>query len=242
MPTLEAVTVALPAPVLVEHDGFLVVRDDLLLGGSKVRAAVHCLDGYDEWVYAGPAQGYAQVGLAVACEMLGKQATFFTAKRNKPTVPSRLALAHGLNLVEVPYGRLTVVRARAREYVEQAGPTCAPLIGMGLALPGFRDHLAAAARAVPVNPTEVWVACGSGVLASALHDAWPHAVVHAVCVGMEPTALDPACIRHDAPEPFSDEAIGPLPPYPSPVTYDAKVWRFVLEQATPGALVWNVAG
>ena len=31
-----------------------------------------------------------------------------------------------------------------------------------------------------------------------------------------------------------------MPPYPSAPTYDAKVWPFVKEFASPGSLIWNV--
>ena len=42
-----------------------------------------------------------------------------------------------------------------------------------------------------------------------------------------------------APE-MPDEEAQIQPPYPSSNHYDAKVWRFVLESALSGALVWNV--
>lgn len=38
-----------------------------------------------------------------------------------------------------------------------------------------------------------------------------------------------------------DEEAKIKPPYNSTLNYDAKVWRFVLDKAKKGAIVWNVA-
>eukprot|EP01047_Picozoa_sp_COSAG01_P000810 COSAG01_NODE_16_length_40091_cov_15.728646_23_plen_98_part_00 len=79
VPTPAMTTVpALPVPVVRTHDEYLVVRDDLLPGGTKRRGLMayvqqhsHC----NEFVYASPCEGYAQLGLAHACHDLGRQAT-----------------------------------------------------------------------------------------------------------------------------------------------------------------------
>jgi len=61
-----------PEPVVEEHDGFLVVRDDLLGGGSKIRFADYLIrndDNIKEWVYgSSPATGYAQISLGHLCK------------------------------------------------------------------------------------------------------------------------------------------------------------------------------
>jgi hypothetical protein len=41
-------------------------------------------------------------------------------------------------------------------------------------------------------------------------------------------------------EKFAQRAKHP-PPFPSAITYDAKVWRFMKRHASPGALFWNVS-
>ena len=68
----------LPKPVIKEYDGIKVVRDDLLDGGTKRRAFtvyVKSKPEIDEFVYASPRQGYAQLSLAYACKDLGKKCT-----------------------------------------------------------------------------------------------------------------------------------------------------------------------
>ena len=73
--------VKLPDLVLEEREGFIIVRDDLLPGGTKRRVAGVLLKGAEEFVYASPAYGYAQIALAYACKDADKRATIFTAKR-----------------------------------------------------------------------------------------------------------------------------------------------------------------
>jgi hypothetical protein len=226
----------IPAPVIAEHNGILVVRDDLLEGGSKVRVAWRLLGGSDEWVFAGPSQGYAQLALAIACELVGKRATFFTAARKEPAPLTKQAMAHGLQVVFVPVGRINVVQARARAYCELTG---ARFIELGLKLPGMEDALYEEAAKLDVRPAEVWVTAGSGTLCRALARAWPDAAMNAVQVGMAPH-LPPGAKLWKAPEPFDKPATGELPPFPSAINYDAKAWRFVAEHASPGALFWNV--
>lgn len=219
-----------------------VVRDDLVLGGTKARVAPACIaaEDYAEWVFAGPSQGYAQLALVIAANAAGVRSSFFTAKRKRLTYVSEAAARLGLNVVEVPAGRLTVVRARAREHIERT-PGCAPLIPMGLHLPGMGQRIQELVRSLPIPaPPEVWVACGSGLLSASIARAWPAAHVHAVVCGMRPEHDEPRVSYHEAPEAFADDAKGPLPPFPSVRNYDAKVWQFATRQARPDAVVWNV--
>lgn len=227
----------LPPPEIREHDGILVVRDDLIEGGSKVRVASRLLAGSDEWVFAGPAQGYAQLALAIACEAEGKIGTFFTAERSEPAPLTRQAMAHGLRVVFVPAGRISVVQHRARSYCELTG---ARFVELGLRLPGMEQALYELAASIEIEPpAEVWVTAGSGTLCRALARAWPAAEIHAVQVGMRPSLPERARLWV-APERFEQDASGPLPPFPSAINYDAKAWRFVAAHARPGALFWNV--
>lgn len=145
-------------------------------------------------------------------------------------------MAHGLRVVFVPAGRIQVVQARAREYCAMTGGR---FIELGLKLPGMEDALFRLAASLPVEPEQAWVTAGSGTLARAMARAWPSADLHAVQVGMAPHLPEGATLWK-APERFDEPARGPLPPFPSVLSYDAKLWRFVLEHAQPGALVWNV--
>lgn len=228
-----------PPPVLAEHDRFVVLRDDLILGGSKARTIPRLMaeSGAPEWVFAGPSSGYAQVALGVGVQQTGVRATFVCPARKDRTPLTRLAARLGVTIREIPAGRLTVLEARAREHAAATGALQPKL---GLDVPGALQALQAVAAALPLYPEEVWVAAGSGLLARALAAAWPRARICAVQVGAHSTLPDCAR-RFEAPEPFAEPAVF-LPPYPSVASYDAKVWRFAARYGRPGALIWNVAG
>ena len=191
--------------------------------------------GGTEFVFGGPAQGYAQLALAYACRDIGARATYFVAKRNELHPFTAEAQSVGANIVEVPHGRLSVVQARARTYCEETGATFLPL---GFDLPGFVSRLTDAARTFPLQPCDVWCVAGSGALSRALHAAWPDARHHAVRIGFEPHPA-PEAEQFVAPEPFAKVAEEP-PPFPSCANYDAKAWRFFSRFAKDGAVFWNV--
>ena len=225
----------MPEPVLEEIEGITVVRDDLLPGGTKRRVAASLLQGGEEFVYASPAYGYAQVALAYACRDAGKQATIFTAKRHTLHPRTQEAKHAGAKIVLVPIGYLSNVTAKARAYAVAVG---AVLLPFGFDTPKIVQELSAVAASLPVKPREVWTVAGSGTLSRALQQAWPEASFFAVQVGKLPQVGKAQIIQ--ALEPFEYDA-QVKPPFPSCSNYDAKAWRFIKQHASPGALFWNVA-
>lgn len=225
----------IPDPVIEESEGILVVRDDLIAGGTKVRAIEALMNGKQEYVYASPASGYAQIALAIGCAAKGKQATIFTAKRKEMHKRTSQAKDAGAKIVQVPHGYLTNVQAKARAYAELVD---ACLLPFGFDSDEIRDALASVAKRLPVKPQEVWTVAGSGTLSRALQAAWPQAQFYAVRIGREPNAGRARVL--EAPEAFEVDARKP-PPFPSCSNYDAKAWRFIKQHASPGALFWNVA-
>lgn len=227
----------LPTPIIKPQGKFLIVRDDLLPGGTKRRVIqpLVATDPHREFVYASPAYGYAQLALAYACTAIGKQATVFTAKRNTPH-PLTLAAKHaGAKVVMIPHGYLSNVQSKAKAY---AAETNAAYIPFGVDTEESLDALAAAALTIGVQPKEVWTVSGSGTLTRGLQRAFPAARFHTVLIGKKDANIGMAKAYY-APEKFEQDA-KLLPPYPSCKNYDAKLWQFVLKHASAGALIWNV--
>ena len=227
-------------PVVREHEGIFVVRDDLFPGGTKARFLPLLFDDADEVVYASAAEGGAQTALATVASQLGKRATIFVAKRAEPHPRALMAKRLGAKIMQVSPGYLSTVQARAREYSRQAGARLAPF---GVDMPEAIETIAAAARSIDIEPDEVWCASGSGVLARALAMAWPKARRHVVQVGrkLEPDEVAGATI-HVYPLPFGRETKS-KPPFPSDPHYDAKAWEQCAARKGPGrVLFWNVAG
>lgn len=226
-------------PVVQEHDGIWVVRDDLNPGGTKARFVGVFFAGADEAVYASPAEGGAQMALATVARQLSKRATIFVARRNKPHDRTLEAARLGAKVIEVAPGYLSVVQARAREYCAR---TSARFVPFGVDMPEAIVAIAAAARATGIEPDEIWCAAGSGVLARSLAMAWPRARRHVVQVGR---ALNPSDVAgatiHVYPLAFGREGRC-RPPFPSDPHYDAKAWELCAARKGPGrVLFWNVA-
>ncbi len=227
-------------PVVREHSGIHVVRDDLFPGGTKARFLPILFEGADEVVYASPCEGGAQTALAHTAAKLGKRATIFIAKRKQPHDRAIEAKRMGAKVMQVPCGYLNVVQARAREYCKRTGALLAPF---GVNLPEALATIAAAARACGVVPDEVWCASGSGVLARSLAIAWPDARRHVVQVGRTLSSKDVAnATIHVAPIPFA-KATKAATPFPSCPHYDAKAWQICRARKGSGTvLFWNVTG
>jgi hypothetical protein len=225
----------IPAPVVDERDGGLIVRDDLIEGGTKRRVIDSILTGFDEYVYASPAAGYAQCALAYGCKANDRRATIFVAKRAELHKRTAEAKGAGAKIVQIPFGYLSNVQAKARAYAELTGACYIPF---GFDSDVILDGLADVARTLLVKPTEVWTVAGSGTLTRALQRAWPAARFFAVKIGSTPKAG--TATVYDAPEKFEQDA-KIKPPFPSCSNYDAKAWRFIKQHASPGALFWNVA-
>lgn len=102
----------LVVPIVLEHAGVMVVRDDLL-GGTKARFLDRMFDGADEAVYASPAEGGAPTALTTVARQLGKRATIFVAARSWPHARTLEAARLGGRVVEVRPGYLSVVQAAA---------------------------------------------------------------------------------------------------------------------------------
>jgi hypothetical protein len=229
----------LPAPIIIEHEGVLVVRDDLFPGGTKARFLGVLFNGAEEVVYASPAEGAAQVALATVARRLNKRATIFVARRAKPHARTVEAATLGAKVVSIAPGYLSVVQARAREYCAQTG---ARLMPFGADMPEAITAIAAAARAIGIKPDEIWCASGSGVLARGLAVAWPNARRHAVQVGRALTPRDVAgATIHVHPAPFSRHGHGNAP-FPTDPHYEAKAWEVTTARKGTGRVVfWNVA-
>jgi hypothetical protein len=231
----------LNAPIVVEHNGIAVVRDDLFPGGTKARFLPAMFDSADELVYASPAEGGAQTALATVARDLGKRAVIFVAKRGTPHARSLAAKALGARVYQVAPGYLAVVQARAAAYASAAGATLVPF---GADTPAAVEAIGRAAAAIGEEPDQVWCAAGSGVLARGLAQAWPKAERHVVQVGRKLSPEDVAgAAIHIYPRPFGATARS-TPPFPSDPHYDAKAWETMAARRKRARrlVFWNVVG
>lgn len=244
-----------PKPVIVEHDGIFVVRDDLLEVGTKSRAADYLIGNHpktqhvEEWVYgSSPATGYAQMSLPYVCDRYGKKAVIFMAERSMDKLHEyqKKAIKLGADMRWVPDGMLAVTEKRARDYVAEK-PETRMLVPIGIRHATAIGCLQRVAESLDIKPKEVWSVGSSGTLSTAMQLAFPDAEVHVVSVGHTMTQEDIGrAIFHKSPYKFT-QAVSKedAPPFPSAPTYDAKAWS-VMKQwhikhgKKDPVLFWNV--
>lgn len=227
-----------PSPRIERHGRLLVVRDDLVNGGSKARFLPALIAGAPEVVYAGPAWGGAAVALTVTARELGIPVTLFYAGRKRWTARQEFAHSHGARIVEVRPGYLSVVRARAKQYCAETG---ARLLDWGL--PQVEAEVVRVAQALATDEVpEIWVAAGSGTMLRGLARAFGAGRVVGVQVGHTLTPEETAgCRVYPHPLLFEQRTTA-RPPFPSCRHYDAKAWEMAARRAPEGALFWNVMG
>jgi hypothetical protein len=228
------------------HNGILVLRDDLLVGGTKSRFLGKVLSQeYTHFVYATPAYGALQVALAAVGNKEGKKVTLFTAVRRELHPYTKKAIELGAEVVQVKYGYLNVVQAAAKKYAQEQG---AYLVPFGLDTP----EAVAAIAAITMDVLEeaggvehIWCAVGSGTLLKGIHlgTQGTNIQIHGVWVGKEPSQeiakLDRITL-YPYDKPF-DKNARITPPFPSTQNYDAKAWEVCTQNHTGGrTLFWNV--
>jgi hypothetical protein len=196
------------------QNGIYVLRDDLLPGGTKsillysiIKRGAPSSDPQlqggemppfvNEFVYASPCYGGFQIALSIFCKNNNKKATIFCAKRKIRHPNTEICIQNGANVIEVPYGYLSVVEKHAREYVSRKtmcqttdaegkilGVQClAPLVPLKIAFgansPENITIIASRAKRVIESfteiygkpPDEIWCAVGSGTLISGIIQA-----------------------------------------------------------------------
>jgi len=105
--------------------GIYVLRDDLLPGGTKSILLDSILKRgetppfVNEFIYASPCYGGFQIALSIFCKNNNIKATIFCAERKIRHPNTEICIQNGANVIEVPYGYLSVVEKRAREYLRE---------------------------------------------------------------------------------------------------------------------------
>lgn len=243
---------------------FFAVRDDFLPGGTKQRACAPFLQevvkkGQNEFYYASPFAGFAQVALAYTCQRLGLDCFLFC--ESDPTEKSmgqkheftRLAESYGAKISMA--SSLDEAETQATEKASQSPSSFK--IPLGFKCTPFTDALEQALKVqwaqvisdLGFVPRRLWLPVGSGTLVS-VFERIVSPLTQLMCVDVHVlpakdsrivTLVDNAKINlFSAPESFKDRADLP-PEIPSNVHYDAKLWQFLVQFGQNEDLWWNVA-
>jgi hypothetical protein len=232
------------SPVIQDHYGIKVVRDDLLPGGTKSILMKSIDDpSINEFVYASPVYGGFQIAIAMYCKSVNKKATIFCAKRNIMHANTRKCIEHGATIIEVPYGYLSVVEKKAREYCSGKPATHKIIFGAATIENKLliKDRVLAAISTLGQEPDEIWCAVGSGTLISAILMAVSNKVkVFGVQVGADFKEEYPNLTIIKYPKTFDKESKLNID-FPSMPNYDLKAFELCLQSKGKGTvLFWNV--
>lgn len=173
---------------LESYEGITVLRDDLLIGGTKSRFLRLLLDENKKgYVYASPVYGGFQIALSGVAKELGKESMIFCAKRNKKHSNTILASELGSLIVEVEHGYLNVVQKRAKDFVSANSDYQYLEFGANHpdAIRSIADTMKSIISELGSEPSEIFCAVGSGTLVKGILSGSSNAKVTGVVVGKE---------------------------------------------------------
>lgn len=233
-------------PVIIEHEGFKVIREDMMGFGSKCRFGDILVQQAptDTLVYVQPRFGFAGISLAYLANKYNKKLVLFMPSGKVISDHQAICIERGAIPKFRRIAAMPNLNRIAKQWAEDNNATFIPL--------GLKHELVTAA-AVKVAydiaekhgyPEEVWSAISTGVLQRSLQIAWPDAEFNAVAVSrnIQNGELGKAKVWSHPKAFASDVNPAFAPPFPSAMNYDAKAWEFMKKHGNPGAWFWNVGG
>lgn len=228
-----------------QHNGVNVLRDDLLPGGTKACFIGELLDqSFDFHVYASPVYGAFQIALAEYCRQHNRRAVIFCAKRGEPHENTLRAKQAGARVLQVPYGYLSNVQAKARQFCRENNGQYLEFGGRHeVAVQRISERAKAVFEKIGRIPDEIFCAVGSGTLLQGIERATEggKCKIIGVCVGAEykdAIGKNTALVKY--PLPFEKPARAAAP-FKTSRNYDLKAWEVCLARHNGGdVLFWNV--
>lgn len=235
-----------------EEKLFHVVREDMLIGGSKQRVAIPFLSELDSTniFYRGPANGYAQVALAYSCLLLGKNFHMIVNKQKYEKYDvTFIAMIFGCKIHEVQKAYNGYQEKKQELEIKNIMKRYknSLLLPLGLYNDNVINYYTNSMLKTLFNskPKRMWITVSSCVILHALYKILPSCHFNVVMVGDRNMNLidKKRTSVFFAPQNFRQAApFDQQPPYPSERSYDAKLWQFVKKHGQDGDFIFNVAG
>jgi len=229
-------------PVITEHDGVRVVRDDYLVG-SKVRGG-DCLisslpEHIDTIVYVQPRTGLAGVSILDVAKRHNKDVMLFMPSSKRISDHQACCIERGARTSFHRIAAMPNLNLIAKKWADERKN--AFFVPLGLKHEMVTAGIVKTASKIR-EPEEVYTATSTGVLTRALQIAWPNAKFTSVCVSRNMKAGELG-IAEAVSEPLAFTAAEKkenLPPFPTIDTYDGKVWKYIPKDTNRDILFWNV--
>lgn len=239
----------LPAPVLEEHEGIMVVRDDLI-NGSKCRFADLLVQSIkeDTLVYVQPRVGLAGVSILNIAKRYGKKVVLFMPSSKKISHHQAVCIERGATPKFRRIAAMPNLNIMAKKWADENNAKFIPL--------GLKHELVVACAAKVASniseafdgayPDVCFVATSTGVLVRGLQLGWDKTEFFSVTVArnMKAGELGRAIPIIEPLEFAQSEKKDNLPPFDTVKTYDAKVWKYAKAYKATNpektVCVWNV--
>lgn len=233
------------------NDTLHVIRDDIIFGGTKVRGCVDFFrySDYDEFIYASPTNGLAQVALAQSAYLTRKKIVLFVKKNKYLTNQTKNALqfTDNVTIYFIENANMKILFQHALEYHQHHQKT-SYLLRLGFSNKLYTTYLQKNINlSIPHSlkdnpPKRLWCVAGSATLLNVLYKVFPK--THFCVVQVGKTIWDDQIEKdrttlYISDENFYDNA-SIQPPFPTVKSYDAKLWTFVLQYGQPHDFIWNV--
>lgn len=230
------------SPVVTEHDGVRVVRDDFLVG-SKVRGG-DCLisslpEHIDTIVYVQPRTGLAGVSILDVAKRHNKDVKLFMPSSKRISIHQACCIERGAKTSFHRIAAMPNLNLIAKKWASERKN--AFFVPLGLKHEMVTAGIVKSASSIKA-PDEVYTATSTGVLTRALQIAWPTTKFVSVCVSRNMKAGELG-MAEPISEPMAftaSEKKENLPPFPTIDTYDGKVWKYIPKNSGKDILFWNV--
>jgi len=241
-----------------------VVTDSWLEGGSKTRGLQFFYDlknqSVEELSFAAFSEGYGQVIVSYGCMLTGIKCKIFINKQHKRTAETESAINFGADIIEISakgggYIKMSELDRKARKFIEdnKQDGILRRYLHIGLFdeqyIQRFAENLIEVREKYSINPTELWVASGVGVIANCISRAFPNVMINIVQTGLPLWKENKNSIIKSSGGKYkiwtykdSNPSMNdPKIPYEAHKIVDSKIWAVSHKHMKEGALIWNVA-
>lgn len=241
----------------VKHNGVTihVIRDDLLVGGSKIRASVTYFSALlqtnpklNEIIFIGAQNGYGQLALAYTLYLMKRPdirlILYYISRSNEDATKIKILVKHYHSNTSIEHTNDNVYEVT--DAYLKSHPNAVKL-GFGLQSEDFmkiyysnvKDHFQPYVNKIK----RLWIVGGSATLFNIYFKLLPNTFFNLVQVGKKVELNEEHLKRtklYVSSYKLSDQIKYKIP-YPTTVSYDGKIWEFANE-FLDGDYIWNVAG
>lgn len=232
-----------------KNKNFNIIREDLLIGGSKQRIILDIITQKKEKniFYRGPVNGYAQLALAYGCFVLGKKCHLILNKqyKNKLYIITKIAMIFGAVIHEIDKplnnkDELVKINDILDKYKDSY------LLPLGF----HTDNVVKSYEKVLLKlkdkikePKRMWLVASSGTVADSLLNIFKNTFFNIVFVGhvRDDYYSNNRIKIYKAPQKFRAFPKN-IPPYRTELSYDGKIWQFLIKYGLNNDYIFNVEG